>query len=430
MIKESIKNIFKDAEPVKEKPVFLEETKEDKRPKNRRNIFNSKKIDPIFIILVAIFGLAGCFFFISILAGELALLIAGWIIAYIICVFESKIKVTDLFIHINKHKSLFFFTVLMSALIMYESGIIGGLLLLILAWGYNDKKDAKLINRLRNFKQHKIRFMLSAVIVLVSVIMIFLHFTEAKRQAFVKNYPESAITIISNQDKQENTKYELRFSVENYTNVKVNGEQVNSENHLFSKTIDLKTLQTKIVVDAKNEYKSAQKTILINRNETDEEKRQRTEREKDRKEQEEKIRAEAKARGEKRYQDLADIFCSSRSERYSRYINLDDFSDMLESGQVTTIHNVIDRAPSKASCRRIAEQCLKHWTDEECKKMAEQKIWLGMTENQLILSWGLPKDKNNTVGVWGVSSQWVYGDFGPYVYLEGSNKEDLIVTSW
>ena len=103
---------------------------------------------------------------------------------------------------------------------------------------------------------------------------------------------------------------------------------------------------------------------------------------------------------------------------------------MLESGEVTTIHNVFDQAPSKASCRRIAEQCLKRWSKTECEGMAEQKIWIGMTANQLMLSLGVPKDKNNTVGAWGISTQWVYSDFGPYVYLEGDSEDDLTVTSW
>lgn len=140
--------------------------------------------------------------------------------------------------------------------------------------------------------------------------------------------------------------------------------------------------------------------------------------------------AKVRAREEKKYQDLADIFCSSRSEQYSKYTNLDDFSKILEESGTVTLHSVFDQAPTRKSCRRIAEQCLKRWAETDCEKMAERKIWIGMTANQLILSWGIPKDQNNTVGVWGVHSQWVYYDFGPYVYLEGSSKEDLIVTSW
>jgi hypothetical protein len=61
--------------------------------------------------------------------------------------------------------------------------------------------------------------------------------------------------------------------------------------------------------------------------------------------------------------------------------------------------------------------------------MAEHKLWLGMSETQLKITMGIPDDKNNTVGGWGVHSQWVYGD-STYVYLEGKNKDDMIVTSW
>jgi hypothetical protein len=55
---------------------------------------------------------------------------------------------------------------------------------------------------------------------------------------------------------------------------------------------------------------------------------------------------------------------------------------------------------------------------------------IGMTGQQLLASWGAPRRENDTVNIYGVSSQWVYGDFGPYVYLKGDSRKDLIVTSW
>lgn len=395
--------------------------------KNR--IFKVEKIHPIFFLLIGIVVLAGCFFFISILAGEIALLVAGWIIIYIVYIFESKIKITDLFIHINKHKFLFIFTIIMSMLIMYESVIIGGLLFLTLIWGYNNKKDTKLINRLKNFKQHKMRFAFSILIVLVSATMIFLHFKEAKQQAFIKNYPEPVIAVISSQKKQAaNKQYKLEFSVKNHTDVKVNGDKINSKDNLFSKVIDLETLQTKITIDAKNEYKSAQKIFSINREETSEEAQRMIEAAKAREKQILKAQAEAMAAEERKYQSLTDTFCSARSKD-AIYANLDDFAKLLEDGHAT-IHNVLMEAPLRASCIRIAKLCSKRWSETECQNIAERKIWIGMEANQLMLSWRVPKDKNNTVGAWGMLSQWVYDDFGPYVYLEGSSKEDLIVTSW
>lgn len=46
----------------------------------------------------------------------------------------------------------------------------------------------------------------------------------------------------------------------------------------------------------------------------------------------------------------------------------------------------------------------------------QQKIKIGMTPEQAILSWGKPKKINKSVGSWGVNEQWVYGD--QYIYFE------------
>jgi tetratricopeptide (TPR) repeat protein len=46
-------------------------------------------------------------------------------------------------------------------------------------------------------------------------------------------------------------------------------------------------------------------------------------------------------------------------------------------------------------------------------------IWVGMTDKQLVASWGKPKQTNSTVTAAGSQEQWVYGDFGPFVYVEG-----------
>lgn len=56
-----------------------------------------------------------------------------------------------------------------------------------------------------------------------------------------------------------------------------------------------------------------------------------------------------------------------------------------------------------------------------------QKIRIGMTKKQVLLSWGQPRDVNRTVGAWGVHEQWVYGSIyaGNYLYFE-----DGVLTSW
>lgn len=51
------------------------------------------------------------------------------------------------------------------------------------------------------------------------------------------------------------------------------------------------------------------------------------------------------------------------------------------------------------------------------------KITLGMTCEQTIASWGVPDQKNRSVGSWGIHEQWVYVQM--YLYFENG-----ILTSW
>jgi hypothetical protein len=56
-------------------------------------------------------------------------------------------------------------------------------------------------------------------------------------------------------------------------------------------------------------------------------------------------------------------------------------------------------------------------------KIFEERIWIGMTKEMLIESWGRPNDINRTVGSWGVHEQCIYTSV--YVYIENG-----VVTSW
>lgn len=64
---------------------------------------------------------------------------------------------------------------------------------------------------------------------------------------------------------------------------------------------------------------------------------------------------------------------------------------------------------------------------KDAQRILDQKVWIGMNQEQLILSWGEPDDKNRTVTKYGIREQWIYGEFPnvTYVYLE-----DGVVTSW
>ncbi|MCK5022061.1 MAG: hypothetical protein KAR54_02335 [Candidatus Pacebacteria bacterium] len=255
-------------------------------------------------LFVFIFAIAFLFFFSSVLIGELALLVAGWVI---FCI-KTEGKIKELFLNINKHEFLLTFTTTMSVIIMFESEFVGGLLLLLLIWGYNSKSIPHLIERFKRFKQHKIRIVLSIIIILISTTMAFLQFKETKQRMFIENYPVPIITIISDQNKQGNLKqYELEFSVKEYLNVKVNNKKISPVSDLFKKTIDLNTPITKILIEAENEYKSSQKKISITRDETQEEKQKRVEKENENERLAEERRIREKFERESQDGDVASV---------------------------------------------------------------------------------------------------------------------------
>jgi hypothetical protein len=133
---------------------------------------------------------------------------------------------------------------------------------------------------------------------------------------------------------------------------------------------------------------------------------------------------------------VSDAFCKHRQGEYISGYFICPCIDLkttitymkLSKGESTTISNAKSSAV-KADCDEVASLCLDWWDSKECLAIAEQKLWIGMTATQLEISMGLPKDKNNTVGSWGMHSQWVYSD-SVYVYLEGTKESDMVVTSW
>lgn len=57
------------------------------------------------------------------------------------------------------------------------------------------------------------------------------------------------------------------------------------------------------------------------------------------------------------------------------------------------------------------------------KLIQERKIIIGMTQEQVLLSWGKPDDINRNVGSWGNHEQWIYGN--SYIYFKNGK-----LTSW
>lgn len=145
----------------------------------------------------------------------------------------------------------------------------------------------------------------------------------------------------------------------------------------------------------------------------------------------EEQKRQAEEQKKQQLQNLSTLFCSERSQPNVRAVDLGDFIAMYEaSGETVSLKPANGVYPTSENCQKVVDICMELWNAEDCQKVAERKIWIGMTQDQLILSWGLPNDRNNSTYSFGVHSQWVYGTFGSYVYLEGKDDNSMTVTSW
>jgi len=67
----------------------------------------------------------------------------------------------------------------------------------------------------------------------------------------------------------------------------------------------------------------------------------------------------------------------------------------------------------------------KFFSEDEMNLIAEQAVQMGMREEVIRCIFGRPSAANSSVGSWGTHTQYVFREFGWYVYVENG-----IVTSW
>lgn len=86
--------------------------------------------------------------------------------------------------------------------------------------------------------------------------------------------------------------------------------------------------------------------------------------------------------------------------------------------------NVVKAIARESSKRRI-EAIEQHpeWSEDALMAICKGKIFVGMTREQVIASWGRPEEINESVGVWGTHEQWVY--YRHYLYFENGR-----LTGW
>lgn len=65
------------------------------------------------------------------------------------------------------------------------------------------------------------------------------------------------------------------------------------------------------------------------------------------------------------------------------------------------------------------------WSKKVLSSIASRSISIGMTAEQVRTSWGPPTEVNSSVGPWGRSEQWIYGDFpdATYIYIRNGKLE-------
>jgi len=83
---------------------------------------------------------------------------------------------------------------------------------------------------------------------------------------------------------------------------------------------------------------------------------------------------------------------------------------------------------SRRQCQKAAKLRAKHpdWSTDTCYTIAQRKVQIGMTKDQVLAAWGKPQDINRTVTPFGTSEQWCYGDIGgTYLYFD-----DGVMTSF
>lgn len=75
--------------------------------------------------------------------------------------------------------------------------------------------------------------------------------------------------------------------------------------------------------------------------------------------------------------------------------------------------------------KREKERIREQYDERTAQAILNKEIFIGMSRSALIESWGRPQEINTTVTKYSKTEQFVYGDFGPYVYVE-----DGKVISW
>ena len=149
-------------------------------------------------------------------------------------------------------------TFYMGAIIL--SPVVACLLIIGIIWFVG--KSENVGTRLKQWKGHKVRLVLSVIAILASVF-----------SQYAASYPSPSIEIMSTVESQgSNTVYALEFKTTDTTSAIVNGQVVMpTDGDKYSVPVNLEEQSTRITIVASNAYKKAKKEFTVERDMTAEE---------------------------------------------------------------------------------------------------------------------------------------------------------------
>jgi hypothetical protein len=102
---------------------------------------------------------------------------------------------------------------------------------------------------------------------------------------------------------------------------------------------------------------------------------------------------------------------------------------LVETGMTYKVFQIKRKEEEERKRNELRAETLRKatFTDREIEAIIARRIFIGMSEDALIESWGKPNDINRTVNAYTVHKQYVYGvsPHKKYVYVD-----DGVVTAW
>lgn len=257
-------------------------------------------------------------------------------------------------------------------------------LLLVGLWLHPLKNEKVFQNRIKNFKQHKVRSISSVVLVVVMLVGLGTQLSQniqykaeqeqnvqkqaeeaakAKAEAAIAaTYPEPQYTLLSSQGDQGNSlEYEVKFSATDTERAYVDYSLTATVpvNGVYAEKVKLDTPEKVINVLLKNKYKEKRFDIKVTRAKTPEEKK------------------------------------------------VDEDARLLQE-ELAKEQLAYERSPAGKLCKKHPD-----WTEDDCDSVAKNLIWIGMSLDMLKAERGNPSSTNPSNYGTGTRYQWCWYGYNP-----------------